>query len=130
VHTPSTRILSALAYDRCEEYDPADPVWPDLLETLSLVEHATAVIGEGRPVRAGASAQARARAGAGRDPRLVLRGGSHRRAVGGGRGAVHLTDESCGRGRAAEARAPDPQNQPAEQTWARIPMRSSREASV
>jgi hypothetical protein len=28
MHTPSTRILSALAYDRGEEYDPADPVWP------------------------------------------------------------------------------------------------------
>ena len=28
MHTPSTRILSALAYDRGEEYDPTDPVWP------------------------------------------------------------------------------------------------------
>ena len=26
MHTPSTRILSALAYDRGEEYDPTDPV--------------------------------------------------------------------------------------------------------
>jgi hypothetical protein len=30
MHTPSTRILSALAHDRGEEYDPADPVWPAL----------------------------------------------------------------------------------------------------
>ena len=40
MHTPSTRILSALAYDRGEEYDPAEPIEADLLETLSLVEHA------------------------------------------------------------------------------------------
>jgi hypothetical protein len=46
MHTPSTRMLSALAYDRGEEYDPADPVWPDLLETLGLVEHAATVIGD------------------------------------------------------------------------------------
>jgi hypothetical protein len=29
-------MLSALAYDRGEEYDLAEPVAPDLLETLSL----------------------------------------------------------------------------------------------
>ncbi|MGO9499253.1 MAG: hypothetical protein ACLQA5_21460 [Solirubrobacteraceae bacterium] len=46
MHTPSTRILSALAYDRGEEYDPADPIAADLLETLSLVDHARPVIGE------------------------------------------------------------------------------------
>jgi hypothetical protein len=46
MHTPSTRILSALAYDRGEEYDPAEPVAPDLLEALSLVEQARPVIGE------------------------------------------------------------------------------------
>ena len=28
MHTPSTRILSALAYDCGEEYDPTDPVCP------------------------------------------------------------------------------------------------------
>ena len=49
MHTLSTRILSALAYDRGEEYDPAQPVCPDLLETLSLVEHAVPVIGEDGP---------------------------------------------------------------------------------
>jgi hypothetical protein len=49
MHTPSTRILFALAYDRGEEYDPAEPVCPDLLETLSLVEHAVPVIGEDGP---------------------------------------------------------------------------------
>jgi hypothetical protein len=49
MHTLSTRILSALAYDRGEEYDPAEPVAPDLLEALSLVEHAVPVIGEDGP---------------------------------------------------------------------------------
>ena len=49
MHTPSTRILSALAYDRGEEYDPEQPIAPDLLETLSLVEHAAPVIGEDGP---------------------------------------------------------------------------------
>jgi hypothetical protein len=49
MHTPSTRILSALAYDRGEEYDSAEPVAPDLLEALSLVEQARPVIGEDGP---------------------------------------------------------------------------------
>ena len=49
MHTLSTRTLSALAFDRGEEYDPADPVWPALVETLSLVEHARPVIGEAGP---------------------------------------------------------------------------------
>jgi hypothetical protein len=49
MHTPSTRILSALADDRGEEYDPAEPVAPDLLEALSLVEQARPVIGEDGP---------------------------------------------------------------------------------
>jgi hypothetical protein len=49
MHTLSTRMLSALAYDRGEEYDPGEPVCPDLLEALSLVEHAAPVIGEAGP---------------------------------------------------------------------------------
>ena len=49
MYTPSTRILFALAYDRGEEYDPAEPVAPDLLEALSLVEQARPVIGEDGP---------------------------------------------------------------------------------
>jgi len=49
MHTPSTRILSAIAYDRGEEYDPAELITPDLLEALSLVEHATPVIGDDGP---------------------------------------------------------------------------------
>jgi hypothetical protein len=49
MNTPSTRMLSALAYDRGEEYDPAEPVAPDVLELLSLVEHARPVIGEDGP---------------------------------------------------------------------------------
>ena len=34
MHTPSTRILSALAYDCGEEYDPTDPVCQALVEAL------------------------------------------------------------------------------------------------
>ena len=49
MHTLSTRTLSALAYDRGEEYDPSQPIAPDVLETLSLVEHAVPVIGEDGP---------------------------------------------------------------------------------
>jgi hypothetical protein len=49
MHTLSTRTLSALAYDRGEEYDPSQPIATDLLETLSLVEHATQVIGVDGP---------------------------------------------------------------------------------
>lgn len=49
MHTLSTRTLSALAYERGEEYDPSAPIAPDLLETLSLVEHARPVIGEDGP---------------------------------------------------------------------------------
>jgi hypothetical protein len=49
MHTPSTRILSAIAYDRGEEYDPAELITPDLLEALSLVEQARPVIGEDGP---------------------------------------------------------------------------------
>jgi hypothetical protein len=49
MHTLSTRTLSAIAYDRGEEYDPSQPMTPELLETLSLVEHAAPVIGEDGP---------------------------------------------------------------------------------
>jgi hypothetical protein len=49
MHTPSTRILSALAYDRGEEYDPGLPPSAGLVEALSLVEHAAAVIGDDGP---------------------------------------------------------------------------------
>jgi hypothetical protein len=53
MYTPSTRILSALAYDRGEEYDPAEPVAPDLIEALSLVEQARPVMGEDGPYERG-----------------------------------------------------------------------------
>jgi hypothetical protein len=49
MHTLSTRTLSALAYDRGEDYDPAQSIAPGLLETLVLVEHAGPVIGEDGP---------------------------------------------------------------------------------
>ena len=51
MHTPSTRTLAALAYDcGIEDYDPTDPVCLELVEALTLSEHAAAVIGERRPV--------------------------------------------------------------------------------
>jgi hypothetical protein len=46
MHTLSTRTLSAVAYDRGEEYDPADPLAPHLVEALSLIERARPIIGE------------------------------------------------------------------------------------
>ena len=49
MHTLSTRTLSALAYDRGEEFDPGDPVAPDLLDALSLLERARPIIGEDGP---------------------------------------------------------------------------------
>jgi len=49
MHTLSTHTLSALAYDRGEEYDPAQPVAPNLLEALSLMERARPIIGEDGP---------------------------------------------------------------------------------
>jgi hypothetical protein len=49
MHTPSTRILSALAYDRGVEYDPADPVCLELADALTLARHAELVVGEDGP---------------------------------------------------------------------------------
>jgi hypothetical protein len=44
--SPAGQALSALAYDRGEDYDTSQPIAADLLETLSLVQHAGPVIGE------------------------------------------------------------------------------------
>jgi hypothetical protein len=49
MQTPSTRILSALAYDRGQEYDPGDPITEPFVEALALVEHARLVIGDDGP---------------------------------------------------------------------------------
>jgi hypothetical protein len=50
MHTPSTRTLSAVAYDcGIEEYDPTDPVCLELVEALMLAEHAATVIGDDGP---------------------------------------------------------------------------------
>ena len=49
MHTLSTRTLSALAFERGEDYDPGQPVAAGLIEALSLVEHAAPVIGEDGP---------------------------------------------------------------------------------
>ncbi len=47
MHTLSTRALSALAYDRGEEYDPSlPPISPTAMDELELFEHARPVIGE------------------------------------------------------------------------------------
>ena len=51
MHTPSTRILSAVAYDcGIEDYDPTDPVCLELVDALSLAEHARPVLGEPGPL--------------------------------------------------------------------------------
>ena len=50
MHTLSTRTLSALAYERGEEYDPSlPPVTPELIDELALFEHARPIIGEDGP---------------------------------------------------------------------------------
>jgi hypothetical protein len=50
MHTPSTRILSAVAYDcGIEDFDPTDPVCLELVDALTLAEHAAAVVGEDGP---------------------------------------------------------------------------------
>jgi hypothetical protein len=50
MHTLSTRTLSALAYERGEEYDPSlPPISPAAIEELALFEHARPVIGDDGP---------------------------------------------------------------------------------
>ena len=49
MHTPSTRILSALAFDFGREYDPSDPVCPELAEAVMQSEHATRIVGDDGP---------------------------------------------------------------------------------
>ena len=49
MHTPSTRILSALAYDFGREYDPTDPVCQALADVVMQSEHATRIVGEDGP---------------------------------------------------------------------------------
>ena len=50
MHTLSTRALSALAYERGEEYDPSQPpVTPDLMDELELFEHARPIVGDDGP---------------------------------------------------------------------------------
>ena len=49
MHTLSTRTMSALAFDRGEEYDPGEPLCPQLLADLALLEQAGPVIGEDGP---------------------------------------------------------------------------------
>jgi hypothetical protein len=49
MHTPSTRILSALAYDLGREYDPTDPVCQELADAVMQSEHAMRIVGEDGP---------------------------------------------------------------------------------
>ena len=49
MHTPSTRILSALAYEVGREYDPTDPVCQALADAVMQSEHAMRVVGEDGP---------------------------------------------------------------------------------
>jgi len=49
MHTPSTRILSALAYDVGREYDPTDPLCQALADAVMQSEHAMHIIGEDGP---------------------------------------------------------------------------------
>jgi hypothetical protein len=49
MHTPSTRILSALAYDSGREYDPTDPVCQALADAVMQSEHATRIVGDDGP---------------------------------------------------------------------------------
>ena len=96
MHTPSTRTLSALAYDRGEEYDPGQPPSPALVEALSLVEHAVTVVGDDGPYER-ARQRRRERREQTCDPRLVLRRGRDRRAVGDDGSAVPLIDRAAAR---------------------------------
>ena len=49
MHTPSTRILSALAYDLGREYDPTDPVCLALADAVMQSEHAMHIVDEDGP---------------------------------------------------------------------------------
>ena len=49
MHTPSTRILSALAYDFGREYDPTDPVCQALTDAVMQSEHAARIVGDDGP---------------------------------------------------------------------------------
>ena len=47
MHTLSTRTLSALAYERGEEYDPSlPPITPSEIDELALFETARPILGE------------------------------------------------------------------------------------
>jgi len=62
MHTPSTRILSAVAYDcGIEDYDPTDPVCLELVDALTLAEHAAGVIGDDGPYERARQRQRRER---------------------------------------------------------------------
>src|SRR5581483_7250967 len=64
MYTLSTRTLSALAYERGEEYDPSmPPISPGEIDALALVETARPIIGEpGHYERRGQAQRERRRA--------------------------------------------------------------------
>ena len=49
MHTPSTRTLSAPAYDFGREYDPTDPVCQALADAVMQSEQATLIVGDDGP---------------------------------------------------------------------------------
>ena len=92
MHTPSTRILSAVAYDcGIEDYDPTDPVCLELVDALTLAEHAAAVVGDDGPYERARQRRRERRQRSG-GPGVVLRAGPDRRAVGARGRAVPLID--------------------------------------
>ena len=82
MHTLSTRALSALAFDRDQEFDPGPPLSPGVLEDLELVVGARAIVTDISPAdRQRRRERARRRRLAG-DPGMVLGRRPDRRAVG------------------------------------------------
>lgn len=106
MHTLSTRMLVALAYDRGEEYDPGQPPCAALLDDLELAELAGAVIGgEGEYER-------RASVGASAPSWPGSRTGSRPRTCSPRRGSAPASGWSdghrCGEARARWIIAPEP----------------------
>ena len=56
MRTPSTRALSALAFDRNQEFDPGPPLSPGVLEDLELVVGARAIVTDISPATVSAGA--------------------------------------------------------------------------
>jgi hypothetical protein len=53
MHTPSIRILAALAYERGEEFDPGAALTPALVEQLSIAASARPILPDSAPFDCG-----------------------------------------------------------------------------